>query len=46
MNIFNNRIVQILLVALVIIGICILCGLNFQFHAGSSGVGAGVERSK
>lgn len=46
MNFINNRIFQILLVACVIIAICIIAGLNFNFHAGSSGVGMGVERTK
>ncbi len=44
--IFNNRVVQILLVVCVIIGICLIAKLNFNFHAGESGVGLGVERTK
>jgi hypothetical protein len=46
MNIFNNRIVQILLIVCVIIGICLISRLNFNFHAGSDGVGMGVDRGK
>lgn len=42
----NNRVVQILLVVCVIVAICIIAGLNLNFHAGSSGVGMGVERTK
>lgn len=43
--IFNNRIVQILLVTCVVIAICILVGLNMHINAGSSGVSVGVERT-
>jgi hypothetical protein len=46
MNIFNNRIVQILLIVCVIIAICIIAGLNFHIAAGSGGVNFGVERTK
>jgi hypothetical protein len=46
MGIFNNRIVQILLIVCVIIAICIIAGLNLNFHAGSQGVGMGIERTK
>lgn len=46
MNFFNNRIVQILLAVCVIVAICIIAGLNFNMHAGSNGVGIGVERTK
>lgn len=46
MNIFNNKIVQILLVVCVIIAICIIAGLNFHVGAGSNGVSMGVERTK
>ncbi len=46
MGFLNNRLVQILLVVCVVIAICIIAGLNFNFHAGSTGVGAGVERTK
>lgn len=41
---WNNRIVQILLVACVIIGICIIARLNFHVAAGSNGINFGVER--
>lgn len=43
---WNNRIVQFLLVICVIIAICIIAGLNLSFHAGSQGVGMGIERTK
>lgn len=44
--IFNNRLVQLLLVVCVIIAICIIAGLQFNFGAGSQGVGLKVERTK
>lgn len=44
--IFNNRIVQILLVVCVIIGICLISRLNFHVVAGSDGVNMGVDRGK
>lgn len=43
---WNNRLVQILLVACVIIGICIIAKLNLQINAGSNDVNMGVERTK
>lgn len=43
---WNNRVVQILLAVCVIIAVCIIAGLNLNFHAGSNGVGFGVERTK
>ena len=43
-SIFNNRIVQILLIACVIIAICIIAGLNFHMAAGAGGVNFGVDR--
>ncbi len=46
MGFLNNRFVQMLLVVLVIVAICIIAGLNFNMHAGSNGVGAGIERTK
>lgn len=46
MNIFNNRIVQILLIACVIIAICIIAGLQFHVGAGSQGINFGVDRNK
>ncbi len=46
MGFLNNKIVQILLAVLVIVAICIIAGLNFNMHAGSQGVGMGVERTK
>lgn len=46
MGIFNNRIVQILLVTCVIIGICLIARLNFHINAGSDGVNMGVEHGK
>lgn len=45
MGFLNNRIVQILLAVCVIVAICIIAGLQFNFHAGSNGVGMGVERT-
>lgn len=45
MGFLNNRIVQILLAALVIVGICLIARLNFHMSAGSNGVSAGVERT-
>jgi hypothetical protein len=46
MGIFNNRIIQILLVVCVIIGICLIARLNFHLAAGSDGVSMGVDRGK
>lgn len=43
---WNNRIIQILLAVCVIVAICIITGLNLNFHAGSQGVGMGIERTK
>lgn len=43
---YQNRIVQILIVACVIIAICIIAGLNLHIDAGSHGVGMQVERTK
>lgn len=46
MNIFNNRLVQLLLVVCVVVAICIIAGLQFSMHAGSQGVGVGIDRVK
>ena len=42
--IFNNKIVQLLLVVLVIVAICIIAGLNFHMAAGAGGLDLGVDR--
>lgn len=46
MNIFNNKIVQILLVVCVIVGICIIAGLQFHLGAGAGGINMGIDRIK
>lgn len=46
MGFLNNRIVQILLAACVIIAICIIAKLDFHVSAGSNGVKMGVDRNK
>lgn len=43
--ILGNKIVQTLLIALVIFGICILAGLNFHLSVGANGIDAGINRS-
>jgi hypothetical protein len=46
MDIFKNKIVQILLIVCVIVGICLMARLNFHVVAGSDGVNVGVDRTK
>lgn len=45
MGFLNNKIVQALLVALVIVAICLIARLNFHVSAGANGVNAGVDRT-
>ena len=44
MGFLNNRIVQILLAVLFVVGICMLTKLNLHGSVGSNGVDFGAER--
>lgn len=44
-EILNNRIVRILIVALVVFGLCWLAKITFFFNAGETGVQVGITRS-
>ena len=43
---FNNKFVQILIVALVIFAICWLAKINFHGEVGSSGINVGMTRGQ
>jgi len=45
-NIFQNRIVQIILAVIVVVALCWICGIGLHFNAGQGGVNLGISHGQ